>query len=69
MAGAFVVLQFDEAAGSDVVYIETQAGDLFLESETDLRRFSAIFEHLRAQALPPEASVALITRIMSELPT
>jgi transcriptional regulator with XRE-family HTH domain len=69
MAGAFVVLQFDETAGSDVVYIETQAGDLFLESETDLRRFGAIFEHLRAQALPPEASVALITRIMSELPT
>jgi len=31
----------------DVVYIESQAGDLFLESETDLSRFS-IFEHLRA---------------------
>jgi transcriptional regulator with XRE-family HTH domain len=69
MAGAFVILKFGDVGASDVVYIETQAGDLFLESETDLRRFSAIFEHLRALALPPDASASLIARIMSELPT
>jgi transcriptional regulator with XRE-family HTH domain len=67
MAGSFVILQFGEAAASDVVYIESQAGDLFLESETDLSRFSAIFEHLRALALPPEASVSLISRIVQEM--
>jgi hypothetical protein len=67
MAGAFVILQFDDAMFSDVVYIETQAGDLFLESETDVSRFSAIPEHLRALALPPEASIALITRIAQEM--
>lgn len=67
MAGAFVILQFDDAAASNVVYIESQAGDLFLESETDLSRFSAIFEHLRALALPPEASVSLINRIAQEM--
>lgn len=67
MAGAFVILQFDDAMASDVVYIETQAGDLFLESETDVSRFSAIFEHLRALALPPEASATLITRIAHKM--
>jgi transcriptional regulator with XRE-family HTH domain len=67
MMGAFAVLQFGDAGASDVVYIESQAGDLFLESETDLSRFSAIFEHLRALALPPEASVSLITRIARDL--
>ena len=67
MPGSFVILQFGEAAASDVVYIETQAGDLFLESETDLSRFSAIFEHLRALALPPEDSVLLITRVAHDL--
>src|SRR6202142_1432611 len=67
MMGAFAVLQYGDVAASDVVYIESQAGDLFLESETDLSRFSAIFEHLRALALPPEASVSLIARIDRDL--
>jgi transcriptional regulator with XRE-family HTH domain len=67
MMGAFAILQFGDTAASDVVYIESQAGDLFLESETDLSRFSAIFEHLRALALPPEASVSLISRITQEM--
>lgn len=39
----------------------------FLESETDVVRFTAIFEHLRALALPPEASVSLITSVAREL--
>jgi transcriptional regulator with XRE-family HTH domain len=60
MPGSFVILQFADAGASDVVYIETQAGDLFLESDTDLSRFGAIFEYLRALALPPDESVALI---------
>jgi Domain of unknown function (DUF5753)/Helix-turn-helix domain len=60
MPGSFVILQFADAGASDVVYIEIQAGDLFLESDTDLSRFGAIFEYLRALALPPDESVALI---------
>jgi transcriptional regulator with XRE-family HTH domain len=67
MAGAFVILQFDDPQASDVVYIETQAGDLFHESETDVTRFTTIFEHLRALALPPEASVSLIANVAREL--
>jgi transcriptional regulator with XRE-family HTH domain len=65
MNGAFAILQFDEPSANDVVYIESQAGDLFLESELDISRFTAIFEHLRAQALPPEESVSFIERIVS----
>jgi len=60
MPGSFVILQYADAGIGDVVYIETQAGDLFLESDTDLSRFGAIFEYLRALALPPDESVALI---------
>jgi len=67
MAGSFVILQFGEPIAADVAYIESQAGDLFLESETDVVRFTAIFEHLRALALPPEASVSLITSVAREL--
>lgn len=67
MAGAFVILQFGDPGASDVVYVESGTGDLFMESETDVARFITIFEHLRALALPPEASVALITNVAREL--
>jgi transcriptional regulator with XRE-family HTH domain len=67
MAGSFVIVQFDEPSASDVVYIETQAGDLFLEGETDVARFTTIYEHLRALALPPEASVSLIRSLARDL--
>jgi len=67
MAGAFVILQFGDPGASDVVYVESGTGDLFMESETDVARFITIFEHLRALALPPEASAALITNVAREL--
>ena len=67
MAGAFVILQFDEPGASDVVYVESGSGDLFMESETDVARFTTIFEHLRALALPPEASVSLITSVARDV--
>lgn len=64
MTASFAVLQFDgEPPTGDVVYHERQTGDLFLENETDVRRFTTIFEHLRAMALPPEQSAKLLLRI------
>jgi transcriptional regulator with XRE-family HTH domain len=63
MMGAFAILEFGDPTASDLVYIESQAGDLFLERDTDLRRFKVLFEHLRAQALPPEASASLVRQI------
>ena len=63
MAGAFVILQFDDPGASDVVYVESGNGDLFMESEPDVARYITIFEHLRALALPPEASVSLIMSV------
>ena len=67
MMGSFVIMQFGEPVAADVVYIETMAGDLFLEQETDLSRYRAIFEHLRALALPPQASAALIASIAQDM--
>lgn len=67
MAGAFAILQFGEAPAADVVYIESQGSDLFLENDNDVNRFTAIFEHLRALALPPEGSTALLRRIARDL--
>jgi len=67
MPGSFAIMRFPDAGAGDVVYIETQASTLFLESDTDLSRFGAIFEHLRALALPPDASVDLIRGVARDL--
>jgi transcriptional regulator with XRE-family HTH domain len=67
MPGSFAILKFPDAGAGDVVYIETQASTLFLESDPDLERFAAIFEHLRALALPPDESVELLRGVAREL--
>jgi Domain of unknown function (DUF5753) len=56
MPGSFALMQFTEAAIPDVVYVDTMAGELFLEEESDVRRYKLVFEHLRAVAESPDAS-------------
>ncbi|MCA1706622.1 MAG: DUF5753 domain-containing protein, partial [Actinobacteria bacterium] len=63
MPGSFVVLDFPNPADADVVYIDSLAGDLFLEKEVELRRYSLMFEHLRAVALSPEHSVNMLAAL------
>ncbi len=60
MHGSFSVMDFPDAADPELVYIESMAGDLFLEREAEVRRYTGIFEHLRATALNPADSVRLI---------
>jgi hypothetical protein len=66
MADSFVFLQFAEEAIPDVVSVETMAGELFLEAESDIRRYKLVFEHLRAVAASPDASRSLIASIVAE---
>ncbi|MEU5993073.1 helix-turn-helix transcriptional regulator [Spirillospora sp. NPDC047418] len=63
MTGSFVVMTFEEAIGPDIVYIDSQAGDLFLEEEADISRYNLVFTHLRAGALSPSASASLIASV------
>ncbi|MCD0449657.1 helix-turn-helix transcriptional regulator [Actinocorallia sp. API 0066] len=65
MLGSFVVMAF--AAQPTTIYIDSVAGDLFLEEEPDVRRYSAMYEHLRAVALSPAASVELMRRRAASL--
>ena len=67
MPGSFVFMQFGEAAIPDVVYIDSMAGDLFLEADADVRRYRLAFEHLRAVAVSPDASRALVTALAAEM--
>lgn len=63
MPGSFIVLDFPEAADQNIVYIDSMAGDLFLEEESEISRYRTIFEHLRAVALRPDESVSLLAAV------
>ncbi|PPK66542.1 helix-turn-helix transcriptional regulator [Actinokineospora auranticolor] len=60
MSGQFVRLEFADAMDTDLIYIESMAGELFLESEADISRYRSIFDHLVAMALSPKESVSLL---------
>jgi len=58
----FTLLEF-QSAQPPVVYIENMAGSLYLERTYDVDRYKEALMHLRAGALDPESSVALIEEI------
>jgi transcriptional regulator with XRE-family HTH domain len=60
MTGSFSVVESPEPTFPDIVYVDTVAGELYLESEVEARRVNMLFNHLRARALDPERSTALI---------
>jgi transcriptional regulator with XRE-family HTH domain len=65
MPGAFVHLKFG-AVAPDIVYVESVAGDMFLESEAEIDRHGLVFDHLRATALSPRDSSALIATLIAQ---
>jgi transcriptional regulator with XRE-family HTH domain len=72
MDGSFEILGFPEAADPDVVYLENQAGSLYLEEEPEIDRYARMFNHLIAKALDPEESrrlIAQVARDLTDLPT
>lgn len=67
MPGSFVYMEFGEPTDPELVYVDTLAGDLFLEADADLRRYSQMFNHLRASALSPAQTTDMISTIAEEL--
>ena len=55
--------------GSDpaVVYVETLAGDIYLEERSDVDRYTLAFGRLVAAALHPDDSVQMIERMARTL--
>ena len=65
--GPFVILDYAEATDPNVVYVETLAGDIYLEERSDVNRYTLAFDRLVAAALHPDESVQLIGRLASTL--
>jgi transcriptional regulator with XRE-family HTH domain len=68
LEGAFSILRFPRDTGEpDLVYHQYPFNELFLEKADQLSMFRELFGDLRAVALSPEDSVALIQRRADEL--
>ncbi|MFJ8662278.1 helix-turn-helix domain-containing protein [Streptomyces sp. NPDC093795] len=63
MTGSFVHMDFPDTDDPELVYLDTPAGDLFLESEAEIRRYKSMFEHLQALALGPNDSADLLVKV------
>ncbi|WP_433166954.1 helix-turn-helix domain-containing protein [Kribbella sp. CA-247076] len=65
MQGSFVRLVFGGTT-PDLIYEERLSGDLFLETEAEVDRYSFVFDHLRARALSPRDSTTLIATLIAQ---
>jgi transcriptional regulator with XRE-family HTH domain len=65
--GSFVILDFEEPTDPAMVYVETLAGDIYLEERPDVNRYTLAFDRLRAASLHPDDSVRLIEQAASTL--
>lgn len=61
--GPFIILDFPEPTDPSVVYVETLAGDLYLEERADVDRYTLAFDRLLAAALHPDDSVRLVQQV------
>ncbi|MFC8826126.1 helix-turn-helix domain-containing protein [Streptomyces sp. NPDC057137] len=64
--GPFTVLGFPEQEDPDVVYREGLTDSVYLELPADVRIYTKAFDHLRALALSPQRSAALIRSALEE---
>jgi transcriptional regulator with XRE-family HTH domain len=67
LRGSFSILEFPERADSDVAYVESVAGIIYLEKEREVKHCAEAFDRLRAAALSPGQSTELIVDAAKEL--
>ncbi len=65
--GPFCILEFPERGDPDVVYTEGVAGHAYLEKDSIVRTCAEVFDLLRAAALSPADTAAMIGRIAGGL--
>src|SRR5215831_2683255 len=65
--GPFIILDFPEPTDPSVVYVETLAGDIYLEEPLDVDRYTLAFARLLAAALHPDDSVRLVRQAVGTM--
>jgi transcriptional regulator with XRE-family HTH domain len=65
--GRFTIVNLPTDAVSDVVYVESLAGQIFIETPTEVERYRRVFETLSRLALPEAASLATLHQYLDDL--
>ncbi|MQY28898.1 helix-turn-helix domain-containing protein [Nocardia aurantia] len=63
MRGSFTLMEFPNADSPEVAYLDTMAGQVFVEERAQIRRYTDQFIRLAAIALSPARSLRLIRDI------
>jgi hypothetical protein len=70
MCGDFTIFSFSEPTDQDIVYLEHNAGDVYLdhkEQREQILRHAQAFDSLRSKALGPEESLLALASYSAEL--
>jgi transcriptional regulator with XRE-family HTH domain len=67
LAGPFIILGFDQPGEPGLVYLETAGGNLYVDKAEEVRSFATAFDHLRAAALSPPDTRAMLRAAAGEL--
>ncbi|WP_067548766.1 helix-turn-helix domain-containing protein [Nocardia crassostreae] len=67
MLGSFILLDFPDPADPELVYVEGIASDELIEGHPEVRRYGVMFDQLRAMALSPRDSMAMISQAIVDL--
>ncbi|EKX63927.1 XRE family transcriptional regulator [Streptomyces ipomoeae] len=63
MDGGFAHMDFPDPDDPELVYLSNATGEIFLESEDELRRYKSKFEYLQAVALGPNDTADLLSKL------
>ena len=66
-SGSFSILDSRATRAPDVVYLENKTRVFFIDSETEVHRYTQAFDLLGDMALEPQRSLELIGRIAATL--
>jgi transcriptional regulator with XRE-family HTH domain len=67
LTGPFIILGFPEPTEPDVVYLETVGGNLYVDKQEETTQYATAFDHLRAVALSPSETRAMLRAAAGEL--
>ncbi|OLF06170.1 transcriptional regulator [Actinophytocola xinjiangensis] len=67
MPGQFSILEFADPMDTDLIYVDSMAGDFFLESDVKISHFRTSFDTLVAVAASPIDSASLIADLAREM--
>jgi len=63
---SFTIIEFDQPAVADVVYVEGLLGQVYLDRTSDLQRYQQAFDEIRDVALSPRDTAARLEQLAQE---